>query len=621
MTQEFHISITPVGQDQYLVQTKQIALKVPLAETLVILPLKDWLTQYEQLVNEALNAVLQSNEKLVAENYGSDPFAPLQSKIINLGQQLYNALFHGTLNDSWITAQAIAQKENKVLRVCLEVNELILARLPWEIMHTGSCFLATDSSIEFSRYQIGEMPTTGLQQGIVKVLMAIAIPNSQDRLVLKQEATSIQAQLREVSLTDNFGNGNSKTRCLPTSSYSSTHLEDSTDDLIAAPELDFLDDEWEQQGSKDQVEMDFLDKDEWEQDEPGYNEDSALVSDLFRQLAEEPPTTAASPLISDFGFEQLSEVNSSAPQSMHSEIPDYADKPNKSNERPISAESTPATDTSIERSPKSGSNAQKAHKILPILQAVGVTVITFGGFWGFQRQLQQVSPPIPASQAVNDNLKTASTSKLQAIAIQHFRKGNLSAASLAIEELLNREALTSAKTALNAVSNAQAQTSEINFLRGRLGWQLIKTGDKNYSFDDVRRYWETAVKHKPNSPRYYSALGFVYYSQGELNKANQMWFQALYLSEEQKANKTASTPVVAKRDQLNAYAGLALVLSKSAKNQPTDKQAKLLSEAIKLRQQVLTDDPVNFQPDKLSKTWLWTEKTIQDWRSLLQHQG
>jgi hypothetical protein len=62
------------------------------------------------------------------------------------------------------------------------------------------------------------MPTTGLQQGIVKVLMAIAIPNSQDRLVLKQEATRLQAELGEVSLTDNFSN--SKTQ---------SHLEDSTD--------------------------------------------------------------------------------------------------------------------------------------------------------------------------------------------------------------------------------------------------------------------------------------------------------------------------------------------------------------------------------------------------------
>jgi len=66
-------------------------------------------------------------------------------------------------------------------------------------------------------------------------------------------------------------------------------------------------------------------------------------------------------------------------------------------------------------------------------------------------------------------------------------------------------------------------------------------------------------------------LGFVYYIQGDLNSANQTWFQALYLVEEQA--KTAASPDVAKRDQLNAYAGLALVLSKLGENQPSDKQA------------------------------------------------
>jgi len=43
-----------------------------------------------------------------------------------------------------------------------------------------------------------------------------------------------------------------------------------------------------------------------------------------------------------------------------------------------------------------------------------------------------------------------------------------------------------------------------------------------------------------------------------------------------------------------------------------------LSEAVKLRQMVVKDDPVNFLPNKLSNNWLWTEKAIQDWRSLLQ---
>jgi hypothetical protein len=255
-------------------------------------------------------------------------------------------------------------------------------------------------------------------------------------------------------------------------------------------------------------------------------------------------------------------------------------------------------------------------KVVPILQAVGVTAIAFLGFWWFKQEPQQSHPPIPLSQPPAVNLKTVSTSELQVIAIAHFNKGNLSAGCLAVEELLNRGALQSANTALNTVSDVQAKTSTINFLRGRLAWQFIKTGDKNYSLDDVRRYWETAVKDKPNSLQYHNALGFVYYIQGDINSANQTWFQALYLVEEQA--KTAASSNVAKRDQLNAYAGLALVLSKLAENQPSDKQAKLLSEAINLRQKVLTEEPIKFQPQELSKTWLWTEKTSQDWRSLLK---
>ncbi|MBD1941762.1 hypothetical protein H6F50_05220, partial [Coleofasciculus sp. FACHB-712] len=57
--------------------------------------------------------------------------------------------------------------------------------------------------------------------------------------------------------------------------------------------------------------------------------------------------------------------------------------------------------------------------------------------------------------------------------------------------------------------------------------------------------------------------------------------------------------------------------TKLAASQPADKQAKLLDEARKLRQKAISEDPVNFQPEALSKNWLWTEKAIKDWRSLL----
>jgi hypothetical protein len=36
-----------------------------------------------------------------------------------------------------------------------------------------------------------------------------------------------------------------------------------------------------------------------------------------------------------------------------------------------------------------------------------------------------------------------------------------------------------------------------------------------------------------------------------------------------------------------------------------------------MRQYVMTNDPANFQPEALSNNWVWSEKAIQDWRSLL----
>jgi len=61
-----------------------------IGRVLVTLPLNWWI-QTDQLINDALEVVLQEDE-IVGES-GSNPLAPLQSKIINLGQQLYKALF------------------------------------------------------------------------------------------------------------------------------------------------------------------------------------------------------------------------------------------------------------------------------------------------------------------------------------------------------------------------------------------------------------------------------------------------------------------------------------------------------------------------------------------------
>ena len=126
--------------------------------------------------------------------------------LVALGQQFYNALFQGTLRDSWITAQGIAQNHQQVLRLRLGLKDTRLARLPWEVMHAGDRPLATGPYITFSRYQSGilagitvtnsEIYPHRPKHGGVKVLMVISSPTDQVRLdLLKQEAIKLKAEL------------------------------------------------------------------------------------------------------------------------------------------------------------------------------------------------------------------------------------------------------------------------------------------------------------------------------------------------------------------------------------------------------------------------------------------
>ena len=58
MTQEFHISVTPIGEDDYLVRTERVAPGVPLAEEQVTWPVDEWLAQASLLMNDPLQGLL-----------------------------------------------------------------------------------------------------------------------------------------------------------------------------------------------------------------------------------------------------------------------------------------------------------------------------------------------------------------------------------------------------------------------------------------------------------------------------------------------------------------------------------------------------------------------------------
>lgn len=234
MTQEFDISVTPVGQDEYLVRTERVAPGVPLAEEQVRWPIESWLAQARQLMNDPLMGLLQ----------GHPPAAPLRDRptvsptaslphelppgaglpdshpslsLVELGQHLYSALFQGTLRDSWVTAQGIAQHRNETLRLRLGLKGQRVLRLPWEVLYandtptersrTGgvgpvSRPLTAGTHVIFSRYQpnvrlaVESLVATPEPNQPLRVLMVIAAPTDRERLELEREATRLQQELQ-----------------------------------------------------------------------------------------------------------------------------------------------------------------------------------------------------------------------------------------------------------------------------------------------------------------------------------------------------------------------------------------------------------------------------------------
>ncbi|MEH1909110.1 MAG: cell division protein HetF [Nostoc sp.] len=827
MTQEFHISVTPVGQNDYLVRTEQVAPGVPLAEELVTWPVADWLLAAGHLMNDPLKSVLQGD--IFASGGNESDIARNSVNLVALGQQFYNALFQGTLRDSWITAQGIAQNHQQVLRLRLGLKDTRLARLPWEVMHAGDRPLATGPYVAFSRFQSGilgaspmrsrNMPTPR-EEGGVKVLMVIASPSDQVRLdLLKQEAIKLQAELHrvprlaegsnrfpEIELTvldqpgreeltqaleqgryhvlhysghSNFGSNGGEiylasrrtglteiltgddlagllvnnniqmavfNSCLGAytaasdassdtgernlaeslvkrgirsvlamseripdevaltltqlfyrnlsqgypvdlcvsrvrqgliSAYGSHQMYWALPILYLQPEFDgFLSQEAElsesaellnqynsplgatstmYSGMADDSEMplgmeemipsglardssglDWLGEDTWgdlvdeiEYDDPSYEEDSALVSDLFRQLDNQKAPTELDQQIHENSLQQrqvseeITSLQKEADLWGQTPAPPPQAAGNLAGNWQNSDFSPPQA--SLPASPRPRT---RRRKLWPIVGIVGISAIVsaIGLNWWWQNRHQVTLPNIPViptqslpiQKQQNIDLQTALTGIVAATATEKLSQGDLQGGLLAVEELLNRGVLPAADTALKLIPNKQADQPSVNFYKGRLAWQSIQIGDNNYSIDDARRYWESAAKAKPESLLYNNALGFAYYTEGNLNRANDSWFKALNLAlKEQKTDSTSTVP----QDALTSYAGLALGLYKSALSQPNGKQTQYLNEAIKLRQLVLKSDPVNFQVDKLAKNWLWTEKAIEDWRSLLQEKG
>ncbi|NEP62165.1 MAG: CHAT domain-containing protein [Symploca sp. SIO2G7] len=352
------------------------------------------------------------------------------------------------------------------------------------------------------------------------------------------------------------------------------------------------------------------------------------LQDASPELAspvEQTETTAPvseSSTISDISELESSVKRSNLQQSPSEELEAPSEQPANSAE---SVEETQSTNTKTWQQ-----KLQDIPKLWLGLGATGIVASALLGFWFWEsRQLSPTDllnpdisasgvPELPTSQDID--LAKSDTKTVTAIAIEQFSEGNLAPGQEAVEALLNRGALPQAKAALETVSLSQQDNPAVSFLRGRLAWQSVQAGNQNYSVDDARRFWQEASKKQPSSSSYINALGFAYYAEGDFEKANNAWFEALTLNQKvQEESNSSDNPAQAakKAEALNIYAGLALGLWKSAQEQSGDKQGNLINESLKLRQKVMTDNPVNFQPEALSKDWLWSQQAIQDWQSLL----
>lgn len=296
--------------------------------------------------------------------------------------------------------------------------------------------------------------------------------------------------------------------------------------------------------------------------------------------------------------------------------------PSRVTQRPGAAVAQSAAPSSLRsRSPQKHA-AQGRFPKKPLLWAgagaMSVAVL-LGGWVAYDRLTRppvevRFTGPSPSTAENVVDLGQSGTGDVTRQAIEQLNQGNIPAARQSIEALLDRNALSFAATVF---ASKAVDDPGLLFLMGRLSWQSVRVGDPNFSLNDALRAFDQAARKQPN-PLYQNALGFTFYERGEIKQAGRAWYKALQQLGERgatpKGAEKSASP--ASKEALTAYAGIALMYMKSAENQPPSKQAELRSQAIQLRQKVMSDDPKNFVPDALAKNWMWSEKAIRDWRSL-----
>lgn len=264
--------------------------------------------------------------------------------------------------------------------------------------------------------------------------------------------------------------------------------------------------------------------------------------------------------------------------------------------------------------------------------------LTLGGVWLLQNRQSQiyygslsVTPdPINLTRYNKEKPVSYNPNSIEEgknLAIEQFKKNDIVAGKKAVESLLDRGGLFEAKEALSFLPQEAKDDPDISFLRGRLAWELLHNGDRNYTIDEALFYWEKAVKQRPKSIPYQNALGFAYYSQGDLKKAYESWLKVLQLSGEISSNiqkvQQISTNVesespVTEKETLNAYAGIGLVMMKSAQAAPENEQRERWLRALQYRTKVMKEAAREYHIPQLRQNWLWSRVALRDWDFLMR---
>ncbi|MGB3510692.1 MAG: hypothetical protein WBA93_15955 [Microcoleaceae cyanobacterium] len=268
-------------------------------------------------------------------------------------------------------------------------------------------------------------------------------------------------------------------------------------------------------------------------------------------------------------------------------------------------------------------------------------LLTLGGVWLLQNRQSQifygslsVTPdPINLERYNKEkpvNYNPNSIEEGQKIAIEQFKKNDIVAGKKAVESLLARGSFFEAKEALSFVQKEAKDDPDISFLKGRLAWELLHNGERNYTIDEALFFWEKAVKENPNSIPYQNALGFAYYSKGDLKKAYDSWFKVLQLSGEISSNiqkvqqistnndNTESKSPVTEKETLNAYAGIGLVMMKSAQAAPENEERERWLRALQYRTKVMKEAAMEYHIPQLRQNWLWSRVALRDWDFLMR---